>query len=89
MGFLPKKKIIKRIVKPAQVAAPVEYVEQPEQEQPDQLNQSTEPTVPELPSTWAVQDVPIQSERVIVNQKTNKAYDLHSAIAELLERTEQ
>jgi len=35
-----------------------------------------------------VRDIPTQSERVLFNQKTNKAIDLHSAIATILNKIE-
>lgn len=47
--------------------------------------------LPELPQSgkrWVVKEVPLQIEKVILDQKTNKAYDLYSAISELLNRTE-
>ncbi|HUU89112.1 MAG TPA: hypothetical protein VMX17_15360 [Candidatus Glassbacteria bacterium] len=44
--------------------------------------------LPQLPETWIVRDIPTQSERVLFNQKTNKAIDLHSAIATILNKIE-
>jgi hypothetical protein len=52
----------------------------------DRLKNELKPAskIPALPETWVVKDIPIQSEKVLFNQKTNKAIDLHSAIAKIL-----
>lgn len=38
---------------------------------------------------WVVKEVPVQTERVLYNQQTKKALDLYSAMAEILNRTEE
>jgi len=55
--------------------------EREEMEEPKQMKPIS---TPKLPDTWTVRDVPIQSEKVLFNQKTNKAIDLHTAIAKIL-----
>ena len=35
--------------------------------------------------TWVVQEVPTETQRVIVNTETKEAYDLYSAVAKILE----
>jgi len=67
--------------------------EEPEEETPILKRAIGRPKqeLPELPHSgkrWVVKEVPLQIEKVILDQKTNKAYDLYSAITELLNRTE-
>lgn len=38
---------------------------------------------------WIVHDTPTETQRVIVNTQERKAYDLYSAIVEILNRTEE
>lgn len=43
---------------------------------------------PTSSSMWEVKELAIQTEKVIFNNETGKAIDLHAAVAEILNRTE-
>lgn len=95
------KKKVKKVGRPKRVEPEVEFEEvevdgeEETEEQGEEVGEeieeepetaSVKPKLPKIPHTWTVQDVPTQSERVIYNQKTGKAYDIHSALALILNK---
>ena len=79
---MPFKKPVKKVqVKEEDYEQDMENVEEP-YEEPEQ------PQKPSKKETWIVHDVPVESQKVIVNTKTKKVYDLYSAVVEILNRTE-
>ncbi len=90
MGLIPKKKVAPDIRREFTEADYDKDVDEPEE---DEFDLSKEPTAPkgkeEDKSIWKVQNVATETQPVIYDSKNKKAYDLHSALAELLNRTEQ
>jgi len=92
--FKKKKKDIQTIDFDEEEERPESEEEEPEEEETPILKRAVgrpKQELPELPHSgkrWVVKEVPLQIEKVILDQKTNKAYDLYSAITELLNRTE-
>jgi len=93
--FKKKKKDIQTIDFDEEEERPENEGEEPEEEEETPILKRAigrpKQELPELPHSgkrWVVKEVPLQIEKVILDQKTNKAYDLYYAISELLNRTE-
>lgn len=47
------------------------------------------PQIPDLPSGYVVKQVSVQTQPVVVNQKTNKQMDIYQALAEILNKLDE
>jgi len=50
----------------------------------EKMQESPKPKIPAIPERYIVEDVPIQIERGIRDQKTNKRIDINTAIVRVL-----
>jgi len=103
MGFLKRRKEIRKIEpklsKNVELKEGEEIVEeQPEEEIVKDEVETEEEIVEEQPkekvveedeNIWSVQEIPTQTQPIIYNKETKKTYDLYSAVVEILNRIEE